>query len=288
MSRSPIIIPKNPDSYIPLSKRTGKLTFTLTNDYVFRTVLQQDRRILHALLCSLLGFDSSDIRSADITNPIQLGSVTDAKDTVLDVKLLLNSDRVINLEMQVRDQKDWPERSLTYLCRSFDNLKTGDDYTKVLSTHHIGILNFSLPRQRKQFYSHYYITNEETQERFSDKFRLSVLDLTQTALATDYDRQCGLDLWAAAFNAATWEEFKMLSEKDPLYEKVAEAVYIYTTHKELADQIRRKNELEAERAREQAERAKEQEELAMLKKALAQKDAENAALLAELERQKLH
>ncbi len=273
------------NSYIPFSERSGQLAFSLTNDYAFKAVMQRDESILRALLGSLLGLQPEDIRSAIITNPIQTGATISDKNTVLDIELLLNFEQIANLEMQIRDNGNWPERSLTYLCRAFDNLTSGNDYMKVLPAHHIGILNFSLSGQKKQFYSHFYMTNEKTHEHFTEKFCLSVLDLTQTAHATVHDKRQHLDLWAAAFTATTWEEFKMLAEKDPLYQKVAEAVYLVSSNRGLAEQIRRRDEAIAEQRRCQAEALRQQEEIERRQKEYERQQAEFERQQAEIKHQ---
>ena len=246
-----------PSPYLPLSERTGELPFMLTNDYMFKVVLQTDETILCALLCSLLDLTPGDIHSIVITNPFVPGATVKDKDTILDIRLVLNGDRLINLEMQIKNKRDWPERSLCYLCRAFDNLEKGAPYPDVTPAHHIGILNFSLPHVQKQFYSHYYMINETTQEIFSDKLRLSVLNLTQTALATEHDRQSGLTRWAAAFKAKTWEEYQMLAEEDVLFQKVSDALYLIAENREIAEQCRRMQEAEAMRKRMEEQEAQQ-------------------------------
>ncbi|MDE5819622.1 MAG: Rpn family recombination-promoting nuclease/putative transposase, partial [Lachnospiraceae bacterium] len=238
-----------PSPYLPLSERSGKLSFPLTNDYMFKVVLQTDETILCALLCSLLDLMPGDIHSIVITNPFVPGATIEEKDTILDIRLILNGDRLINLEMQIKNEGDWPERSLCYLCRAFDNLEKGAPYLNVTPAHHIGILNFSLPHVQKQFYSHYLMINEKTHEIFSDKLRLSILNLTQTALATEHDRHAGLTRWAAAFKATTWEEYQMLAEEDVLFQKVSDALYLLSQNREIAEQCRRVQEAEARRKR---------------------------------------
>lgn len=60
---------------------------------------------------------------------------------------------------------------------------------------------------------------------YSDKLYLSVLNLKHRELATEEDKQWGLDKWAAAFLADTWEEFRMLAADNSVYEDVADAIY---------------------------------------------------------------
>lgn len=276
-----------PSPYLPLSGRSGKLPFTLTNDYLFKAVFQTDESVLRALLCSLLDLAPGDIHSVTITNALVLGSTIENKDTILDIRLVLNGCRLINLEMQIRNEQNWPERSLYYLCRAFNNLETGASYPDIKPAHHIGILNFSLPHVQEQFYSHYYMINETTHELYSDKFRLSVLNLTQAALATVHDRQSGLVRWAAAFKANTWEEYQMLAAEDPIFQKVSDALYLLSENREIAEQCLRMQEAAAERKRwenMQAQIVEMEKELAEKRQALAESNDALAEKDAELER----
>lgn len=221
--------------YIPLSKRTGKLPCTLQNDYLFKAVMQIDESALRSLLCSLLHLTPRDICSVKIENPIVIGSHIENKTVILDVKILLNNNRIINLEMQRSDEGDWPERSLVYLCKTFNNLKPGESYINVLPTHHIGILDFSSTRLPTEFYAHYYLINGKTYEIYSDRLCLSVLNLSYMQLATEEDKLFRLDQWAALFKAEIWEEIQMLTTKNPDFESIADAVYFLTENRELID-----------------------------------------------------
>ena len=98
--------------FLPLSKRKGKLPCTLQNDYLFKSVLQIDESALRSLLCSLLHLKPRDISSVSIENPIIIGSYFKNKTVILDIKALLNNNRIINLEMQRFDEL---AGTLTYL-----------------------------------------------------------------------------------------------------------------------------------------------------------------------------
>lgn len=74
---------------------SGPLAFNMTNDYMFRAVLQSNNKVLTGLICSLLHLDESDISSVTITNPIVLGeSITD-KEFRLDINVSLNDHSII-------------------------------------------------------------------------------------------------------------------------------------------------------------------------------------------------
>jgi predicted transposase/invertase (TIGR01784 family) len=95
---------------------------------MFRVVLQKNEFVLRGLIGSLLHLDPDDIKSIRITNPIKLGEQIDNKTFILDIEIELNDDTLLNLEMQVVNPGNWPDRSLSYLCRSYDQLFHGEDY----------------------------------------------------------------------------------------------------------------------------------------------------------------
>ena len=232
-----------------LAERTGKLPYTLQNDYLFKVVMEADEKILRALLCSLLELEDDEIISVKITNPIIPGSKADEKTTMLDIKVLLNNRKIIDLEMQNIDRHDWQERSLIYLCRCFNNIKKGAEYIEVIPAQHIGILDFALPHLSKEFYSHFYMMNPKTHEIYSDKLCISVLNLKHIEMATEADKQQGLDKWAAAFLAKTWEEFQMLAAENSVYESVANAMYDALTEDNIREACLRYEEQKAVEAR---------------------------------------
>ena len=244
---------------------TGPLTIPMTNDYLFRALLQQNNKVLKGLISSLLHLSLDEIISVEITNPIELGKSIDAKDFFLDIKVLLNSDTVINLEMQVINEHNWPERSLSYLCRSFDGLNRGENYLEAKPVIQISLLDFTLFPEYPEFYATYQFLNVKNCIKYSDKLRLHVLDLTRIDIATKEDRQYQIDYWAALFKATTWEELKMLAEKNESIAEATETVYKLSEEEKIRlqceareDYYRRQRDAEILRER-QERRMKEQE-----------------------------
>ena len=230
---------KHEQSYLSLDILTdlhGPLPVPMTNDYLFRALMQRNNRVLSALICSLLHLDAADVVSVIISNPIELGEDIDDKTYILDIKVSLNGHTVIDLEMQVVNEGNWPERSLCYLCRAFDNLNHGREYKDALPAVQIGLLNFTLFPRSPEFFASYYMTNIKNHQIYSDKLRLSVLDLTQIELATEEDRGYGLDRWAAFFTAATWEELTMLANTDPNLQEAVLTVYHLTQEEKVRQQ----------------------------------------------------
>lgn len=106
-----------------LQDATGELDFRLTNDCMFHVVFQKNPKALLGLCASLLHMHPEEIRSVEVLNPFEFKAMPTDKTFILDLKVMLNDDSILNFEVQVVDEADWPERSLTYACRTFDQLK---------------------------------------------------------------------------------------------------------------------------------------------------------------------
>lgn len=204
---------------------TGPLSIPMTNDYLFRALLQRNNRVLKSLICSLLHLPLDKVKSVVINNPIILGESINDKTFFLDISITLNNCTLINLEMQVINEHNWPERSLSYLCRTFDNLNSGDEYSSVKPAIQIGLLNFTLFPEYPEFYSTYQFLNTKNHTIYSDKLCLCVLNLTRIDLADEEDKRYHLDLWASLFKAATWEELKMISKQDELINEASATAF---------------------------------------------------------------
>lgn len=231
-----------------LSNAAGKVRYRLTNDYLFRAVMQRNKKVLIGLLSALLYLKPEDIESIEITNPIILGEEIDEKTFILDIKIILNQNVIINIEMQVADYHDWVERSLVYLCRAFDQPVKGGAYLDIKETVHISILAFTLFPDYPEFYAQYQMLNVKNHHVYSDKFRLYVLDLTQTELATTEDCQYSLYQWAKLFKAQTWEEIKMLAKENEYIEEAAVTMFDVTAEENIRLQCEARQRYEEDRA----------------------------------------
>ena len=221
---------------------TGELNIKLVNDYLFRALLQKNNRVLKGLIASLLHMEMEDIQSVTIQNEIILGKHIPDKAFILDIRVLMNDNSIINLEMQVVDQCNWVERSMSYLCRCFDNLSKGDDYINAKPVVQIGLLDYTLFPDAPEFYASYYLMNEKSHKIYSDKLRISVVDLTHIDLATDEDKLYGIDHWARLFKSRTWEDLKMLAENNPIIDEAASTIYSISQDSILLEQIRARDE----------------------------------------------
>ena len=227
---------------------TGEIRYTLRNDYMFKAVLQKNKRALTGLLSALLSMPAEKIVDIEIMNPIELGETIDDKTCILDIKLILNNNKIINIELQVTKYEFWIERSLIYLCRAFDNLSVGEDYGNVLPTYHIGILDFWLPGKTKEFYSEYVLMNKKNHEIYSDKLGVNVLNLKAVDDDSVTKEPEELYEWAKLFKATTWEEIRMLAEKNEYIADTVVTLRKLTADEKIRMQCQAREDYEHDRA----------------------------------------
>ena len=229
---------KKPKTEYQFTKAKGQLKYSMTNDYLFRMVLQRDHETLVMLICSILHLSRDQVLDAYIDNPIEPGATISNKEYQLDIVVKLNGCITINLEMQVINYNNWPMRSLSYLCRKFDSIARGEDYNTAQSVYQIGFLDFTLFEEHPEFFSKYQIRNAKDNYLYTDKFNLFVVELNHTDMAKDEDKLYDIDTWAKLFKATTWEEIKMITEKNPSMNSATEAIYMSTANADILEQCR--------------------------------------------------
>ena len=235
-----------PNSTISYKNATGVIEFTLKSDLMFHYVMQKSKNALLGLVCSLKGLSPNEVRDIIVMNPIDLNNI--GKETVMDLKLILNNNEIFNIELQVYTDKYWIQRSILYLCRAYDSIGEGDDYTKLKPTTHICITDQDLIPGEPEFYSEYLLLNIKNHTPYTKKFGIKVLSLNQTDIATEDDISNNLVYWAEIFKATTWEEFKALAAGNPAMEEVGNLILELNTDnqaKELLEGQRRYREMMA-------------------------------------------
>ncbi|MBR4667697.1 MAG: PD-(D/E)XK nuclease family transposase [Butyrivibrio sp.] len=215
---------------ISYQNATGPIEFPLTSDIVFHYTMQKSEKALLGLVCSLKGIKQNEVKKIQVLNPISLNKLS--KETILDLLLTLNNNETMNIEVQVYLDKYWKMRSILYLCRAFDCLKGGDDYSLLKPTIHYCITDQEILPDSDEFYSQFLMLNKKNHTAYTDKFGINVLQLNHTELATEKDISNNLLYWAKLFKAKTWEEFKALAKDNPVIEEVGNMIFELNTDEE--------------------------------------------------------
>jgi predicted transposase/invertase (TIGR01784 family) len=256
-----------------LEKATGEIEYNMTNDYMFRALFQKNNNALKGLLSALLHMQPEEILSVEVTNPILIGEEIKDKEFRLDIKAVLNDYQQVNLEMQIANRYDWPERSIGYLSRMYNTLQRGEQYINTKPAIHIGILNFSPFEEQPIFYSRNLLMDIVQHRIYSSKFAVNVLDLSHIELATDEDKDWNLDFWAKLFKAKTWEEIKMIAKDNEYFTEASNTLCDLYENFNVRERCRDREDYELEQKYLHDTITKQAEELEQFKKDSEQKDS---------------
>lgn len=148
-----------------IAKRRGKdyngdemaLRIPLLSDIVFKYIFgtEKSTEILKTFINAVLtdsGYPA--IRSVSVTNPFNEKTYIDEKYSIIDTRAEDEGGNKYNVEVQVRTQFDFKERSLYYWAKSYsDQLKDGEMYGELKKVISISILNYVLFPKTVPFHS---------------------------------------------------------------------------------------------------------------------------------------
>lgn len=224
-------------------EKNGALGFKMCNDYLFRMLLQEDPDTLKAIIASFMHVSIDEIEQVTVINPIVPGESVDDKEIRLDINVIMNMKKPINIEMQAYNHTGWVERSVLYACRGFDSLTHGDKYADNMGFWQISFCDFCIFKEHPAFYRSFVLTSTDNEHiQYSDKLMLSNVDLTNIELADEEDIRYGLVDWARLFKAESWEELKMLAENNQTIDKAISSVWQMTEDERIRDRMQRRED----------------------------------------------
>ena len=115
----------------------------LTDDYIFKRVFafEGNESVLKYFLEAIL---KKDIKKVTIKNPEIIPYEKDEKRGLLDIKAETDDDTILDIEMQMRDERNTEERGTRYLGTMItEQLKKGEQYTKLKKSIVIFITNYN-------------------------------------------------------------------------------------------------------------------------------------------------
>ncbi|MCM1258458.1 MAG: Rpn family recombination-promoting nuclease/putative transposase [Roseburia sp.] len=200
-------------------------------DFAFKEIMT-DEKARTGFLSAILKLDPTEIKETLLLNTNLRKTYEDDKQGVLDVRVLMNDDTEIDIEVQLTKLTVWAERSLFYLSKMYvDQISPGDDYGTFKKCVSICILDFTLFDDSQDFYSCFHIAEDTRHTLLTDKMEFHVLELPKLPKELKDDSN-NILLWAKFIDAEQKEEFDMIAEKDPYIESAYQKLQVISQDKQ--------------------------------------------------------
>jgi len=187
-----------------------KLKYTMKTDTLFKILFTKHQDLLKKLVAALLGINYESIEQFIIINPDITPEELGRKFCRLDINMMVNGQKV-DLEVQVADEGNYPERSLFYWAREFSTgIGEGEDYRNLPRTIVISILGYIQFPNSYKFHSEFQALEVTTHEPLTDKMVLHYYELPKVPPLDSKDN--GRDLWLQLFRAETEEDLQKIEE----------------------------------------------------------------------------
>ena len=199
-------------------------TITLRNDYAFKRVFgtEENKDVLQDLLECILDIPPDDIAGLELLDKeFHKDSITD-KTGVLDVKLRLKKNTIIDIEIQNRWNSEFVQRTIFYWAKMYtENLKTSEVYTKLPKCITINIVGegFDL---NSLIHSEYNVVEKHLNDRLSDELEIHLLNLAKVKDEENFEhdeKKKKLYNWLKFIETDNQEVRKMLAQESPMMAK---------------------------------------------------------------------
>ena len=213
-----------------------KLEYTFKTDTLFKMLFVQYPELLKKLVADLLGIPFQSIGQFVIRNPEMPPENLGDKFCRLDINMTVNGQRV-DLEVQVCNEGDYPERVMYYWAREFSSaLMAGQGYSTLPHTIVISIIDFIL-FDCKEYDSFFQPLEVTRHTLLSDKMGFHFFELPKLPDHVDEDDM--LLLWLSLFKAETEEELEKIKEMEvPVMSQAINAYYTITASSEFREKER--------------------------------------------------
>ena len=215
-------------------------------DFAFKEIMADEKARI-GFLSAVLKLEPKDIKKTTILNTNLRKIHKEDKQGILDVRILMNDETEIDIEIQLAELKVWADRSLFYMSKMYvDQIEAGQDYTKFKKCVSISILNFNLfPDNLKneqefsdkekilddEFYSCFHLREDNHHFLYTDKMEFHVIELPKLPKELK-ENSTDILLWAKFINAEREEEFQMLASKNTYIDSAYERLQVISQDKQ--------------------------------------------------------
>ena len=182
-----------------MSRKEMRGKFILPKSDVAFKELMRNEEVRKHFISDVLQIPLEEIKSVRLENTLLSRRSRQEKQCILDVRVLLNDNSRINVELQIRRLAYWDKRSLFYLAKMYtDGVFSGQPYDRLKKCIVISILDFDLDPFPD--YHKVYNLRDHKGRQYSDQLEIHVIELNKELTG---DR---MDDWIRLFRVKSIEE----------------------------------------------------------------------------------
>jgi predicted transposase/invertase (TIGR01784 family) len=210
----------------------------ITNDIAFRKIFgnENKKKSLISFLNAVIDLPKNEqIIDVEITNPYQLGKLSDSKSTIVDVKAKDEKGNIFIVEMQVAEFEFFNKRILYYTSQSYvSQIDKGINYNNLRPVYFIGILEFEIGNSIS-YHNRHKVLDVETKEQVIEDVEFNFIELPKFNKTID-QLETPIDQWTFFIkNAENLTLIPESIEDEGLKEAYKEADKQNWTKRELED-----------------------------------------------------
>ena len=205
---------------------------TLRNDYAFKRIFgtEENTDILQNLLECILDILPENIAGLELLDKEFHKEILTEKLGILDIKLRLKDKTIINIEIQNRWRGDFPERSVYYWSKMYnESIKQGQDYTNLPKCITINLIGKGF-NKNKRLHNKYFVMEKDTKEPLFSKLEIHIINLETAKLLEESNytdiKTKHLLSWLKFIETDDREVRKMLAQNSKTMKKANAAIEV--------------------------------------------------------------
>ncbi|MBD5143978.1 MAG: Rpn family recombination-promoting nuclease/putative transposase [Ruminococcus sp.] len=192
-------------------------------DFAFKEIMANPKA-LKGFLSAVLNIPPESIKNTTLKNTNLRKTHEHEKQGILDVRLVMNNDKEIDIEIQLSYMAAWADRSVFYVAKMMtEQAEINKKYSNFKKCIGINILDFNYINQTENFHTVWHIREDNENIKYTDILEWHVVELPKIPSITD-----GTDLykWVQFIKAEKKEEFEMIAQGNEYLESALDTLNI--------------------------------------------------------------
>ena len=198
-------------------------------DFAFKEIMTNEK-VRTGFLSAVLNMDVKEIKKTELINTNMKKTHEDEKQSILDVRLIMNDNTEVDIEIQLAYMKTWAERSVFYAAKMLtDQTDIDRKYSNLKKCISICILDFKYIKTTERFHTCYHMREDTDNSIYTDILECHVIELPKMPNVSDgtslYD-------WVEFINCEDREEFKMIAKRNDYLNEAYQQLELISQDKE--------------------------------------------------------